>query len=49
MVRNRLRRRLRHICRDAGVTGLVVLARPGAEQMAFAGLRQELVRLYAMA
>ena len=49
VVRNRLRRRLRHICRDAGVTGLVVLAQPGAERMAFVGLRQELVRLYAMA
>ena len=48
VLRNRLRRRLRHICRDlpspAG-RGLVVLVRPAAAESSFTALRAELTGL----
>ena len=48
VLRNRLRRRLRHICRHlptSATKGLVVLALPPATQSSFAALRIELARL----
>ena len=45
--RNKLRRRLRHICRylPSSAQGLVVLVQPTAAQSSFAALRTELARL----
>lgn len=48
VLRNKLRRRLRHICRhlpSSATQGLVVLAQPPAAQSSFAALRTELTRL----
>lgn len=47
VARNRLKRRLRHICRElpVGPAGLVVLAQPAAMEARFAALREELNRL----
>ena len=47
-LRNRLRRRLRHICRDLQsrtAEGLVVLARPAAAESSFTALHAELAGL----
>ena len=49
--RNRLKRRLRHLCRDLGWTAddsLVVLAQPAATTSSFQDLRDELTRLVAL-
>ena len=48
VLRNKLRRRLRHICRHLPTSaseGLVILAQPVAAQSSFAALRTELARL----
>lgn len=48
VLRNRLRRRLRHICRHlpaSAARGLVVLAQPPAARSSFAALCTELTRL----
>lgn len=48
VLRNKLRRRLRHICRHLPTSasrGLVVLAQPPATQSSFCALRTELTRL----
>lgn len=48
VLRNKLRRRLRHICRHlptSAARGLVVLAQPPATQSSFTALRTELTRL----
>ncbi len=48
VVRNRLKRRLRHLCRELAVQGAVVVARPGAALASFAALRHELAHLNDM-
>lgn len=51
VARNRLKRRLRSICRDhplAAVGSLVVLAQPSAANATFEKLRDELARLLSL-
>ncbi|MBM2812550.1 MAG: Ribonuclease protein component [Chloroflexi bacterium] len=51
VVRNRLKRRLRHICRDlprrSPTVSLVVFAQPAAASVAFGQLRDELTHLFS--